>query len=112
LQDVQVFDLPQTSLERYLKKQVCSPNLIWRFNHKCRTIPAGKNLLLELLAEDIIHWSSNELKEVIETKTRDTGIGIHLADIPTFSLKTGKQIHFTFFYLKRTTGRDRIFLLK
>ena len=112
LQDVRVFDLPQTSVERYLKKKVCSPIVIWRFNHKCRTIPTGKNLRIELLAEAIIHWSSNELKEVIETKTRDTGIGIHLADIPTSSLKTGEQIHFTFFWSEANRWEEQNFSIK
>jgi len=112
LQDGYVFDMPQQSAERYLNKNVRSPFVIWRFNHKCRTIPAGKNLRIELLAEAIIHWSSNELKEVIETKTRDAGIGIHLADIPTSSLKTGEQIHFTFFWSEANHWEGQNFSIK
>jgi glucoamylase len=112
LQDGLVFDLPQTSVERYLKKKVRSPIVIWRFNHKCRAISAGKNLRIELLAEAIIHWSSNEWKEVIETKTRDTGIGIHRADIPTSSLKTGEQIHFTFFWSEVNHWEGQNFSIK
>jgi glucoamylase len=112
LQDGLVFDLPQTSVERYLKKKVRSPIVIWRFNHKCRAISAGKNLRIELLAEAIIHWSSNEWKEVIETKTRDTGIGIHRADIPTSSLKTGEQIHFTFFWSEVNHWEEQNFSIK
>jgi glucoamylase len=112
LQDGLVFDLPQTSVERYLKKKVRSPIVIWRFNHKCRAISAGKNLRIELLAEAIIHWSSNEWKEVIETKTRDTGIGIHRADIPTSSLKTGEQIHFTFFWSEANRWEEQNFSIK
>jgi glucoamylase len=112
LQDGLVFDLPQTSVDRYLKKKVRSPIVIWRFNHKCRAISAGKNLRIELLAEAIIHWSSNEWKEVIETKTRDTGIGIHRADIPTSSLKTGEQIHFTFFWSEVNHWEGQNFSIK
>jgi glucoamylase len=112
LQDGLVFDLPQTSVERYQKKKVRSPIVIWRFNHKCRAISAGKNLRIELLAEAIIHWSSNEWKEVIETKTRDTGIGIHRADIPTSSLKTGEQIHFTFFWSEVNHWEGQNFSIK
>jgi glucoamylase len=112
LQDGLVFDLPQTSVDRYLKKKVRSPIVIWRFNHKCRAISAGKNLRIELLAEAIIHWSSNKWKKVIETKTRDTGIGIHLADIPTSSLKTGEQIHFTFFWSEVNHWEGQNFSIK
>jgi glucoamylase len=112
LQDGVVFDLPQTSVDRYLKKKIRSPFAIWRFNHKCRTIPTGKSLRIELLAPAVIHWSINNWEEVSETKTRDTGIGIHLADILTSSLKTDELIHFTFFWSEANHWEEENFTVK
>jgi len=112
LQDGLVFDLPQTAVERYLKNKVRSPFAIWRFNHKCRTIPTGKSLRIELLAPAVIHWSINNWEKVIETKTRDTGIGIHLVDIPTSSLKTDEQIQFTFFWSEANRWEEKDFIVK
>lgn len=112
LQDGVVFDLPQAPVERYLKQKVRSPFAIWRFNHKCRTILTGKIFRIELLAPAVIHWSTNNWKEVIETKTHDTGIGIHLADIPTSSLKTDEQIQFTFFWSEANHWEGQNFSVK
>ncbi len=112
LQDGVVFDLPQTSVDRYLKKKVRSPFAIWRFNHKCRTIPTGKSLRIELLAPAVIHWSINNWEDVIETKTNETGIGIHLADIPTSSLKIDEQIQFTFFWSEANHWEGQNFAVK
>ncbi len=33
-----------------------------------------------------------------DTKTRDTGLGIHIADLPTDKLPPGAQVLFTFFW--------------
>jgi glucoamylase len=112
LQDGVVFDLPQTSVDRYLKKKVRSPFAIWRFSHKCRTIPTGKSLRIELLAPAVIHWSINNWEEVIKTKTNETSIGIHLADIPTSSLKTDEQIQFTFFWSEANHWEGQNFAVK
>ncbi len=98
LQDGQVFDLPHTAAERYLKNKTHSSLVVWRFNHKCRTIAVGKTLRIELLAPAIIHYSSSYWTEVSQLKTRDTGIGIFLADISTSSLKADDEIRFTFYW--------------
>ena len=71
LQDGYVFDMPKQSAERYLNKNVRSPFSIWRFNHKCRTISAGKILRIELLAPAVIRWrvviTGNRFKNRTET---------------------------------------------
>jgi glucoamylase len=64
------------------------------------------------LAPAVIHWSINNWEEVIETKTRDTGIGIHIADIPTSSLKTDELIQFTFFWSEANHWEEENFTVK
>jgi glucoamylase len=43
----------------------------------------------------IIHWSVNGWQTDQDTSTRDTGLGLHLAELETQALRSG-QIDFTF----------------
>ena len=47
LRDGRLFDLPPQTVQRYLKEKTASPRLVWRFNHKIRSLPAGKMLRVE-----------------------------------------------------------------
>ena len=73
-----------------------SPYALWRFNHKCRSIPIGKTLRLEVLAAATVRWSDDGWQTVHDTPTRDTGLGVHLADLPTGSIARGSRVEFTF----------------
>ena len=108
LQDGYVFDMPQQPAERYLNKNVRSPFMIWRFNHKCRTISAGKILRIELIAPAVIRWSSDNWKSFQDTETLDTGADIYKADIETTSLNPDEQIQFTFLWsdVNRWEGKN------
>ena len=86
---------PRQPVRRYQVENVRSPHHVWRFNHKCRTLPAGKILRFEVLAPAIVHWSADEWQTVHDTGTRDTGFGIHVADLPTAGLSAGR-VQFTF----------------
>jgi glucoamylase len=52
-----VFDQPPQTVQRYLKEKTVSPRLVWRFNHKLRSLPPGKILRIELMAPAVIHWT-------------------------------------------------------
>lgn len=103
LADGTLFDMPPQTVKRYVEAQTGSPYAIWRFNHKRRTIPAGQILRVELLATAVVHWSSDNWQTTQETRTRDTGLGLHIADLPTTEHKAGAEIQFTFHWL----GDDR-----
>lgn len=93
-----VFDLPPQTVQRYLVgKNVC-PRMVWRFNHKIRTMPAGKMLRVETLAPAIVHWSDDNWLTVRDTPTTDSALGIHYADLPTTALPDGDQVLFTFYW--------------
>ncbi len=98
LRDGHVFDLPPQTVQRYLKQGVVSPRMAWRFNHKLRSLPPGKILRLETLAPAVIHWTADDWNTCHDEKTRNAGLGIHLADIPTHALPEGTQIQFTFYW--------------
>ena len=99
LADGALFDMPPQTVQRYVVNQTTSPYAIWRFSHKCRAIPAGQILRLELLATAVVVWSSDNWQTTQEAHTRDTGLGLHVADLPTAEHEAGSEIQFTFHWL-------------
>jgi glucoamylase len=98
LRDEKVFDMPPQTVQRYIVQKQGSPYSIWRFNHKCRTIEAGKTLRIEVLAKAVIHWSSDGWQTTHDTGTLATGMGIYKADLPTKKLSVGASIIFTIYW--------------
>jgi glucoamylase len=95
LRDGRVFDTPPQVAKRYLVENRSSPHCIWRFNQKCRTMLSGKILRVELLAPALVHWSVGDWNRPQDLPTRSTGLGVHLADLPTADLAPGTKILFT-----------------
>lgn len=95
LRDGRVFDLPPQTVERYQRRQAVPNVSPWRFNHKLRSIPAGRLLRVELPEPARVHWSSDGWQTVADVATHDTGLGVHLVDLPTAELAGGTQVAFT-----------------
>ena len=100
--------MPLQSVQRYQVAKVPAKLAFWRFNHKCRRMPAGKALRVEVLAAATVHWSLDDWRTVHETHTTDTRLGIHFADLPTAQLPPDRRARFTFFWLdaQRWEGID------
>jgi glucoamylase len=103
LADGEVFDAPPQTAERYLRKRVRSALVQWRFNHKIKELSPGRTLRVETLSPALIHWSADGWKTVRDAPTLDSGLGVHLADLPTGALAPGSEIRFTFYW--PATGR-------
>jgi glucoamylase len=98
LRDGRVFDMPPQTVQRYLVEKTGSPFAVWRFNHKCRTMAAGKALRVETLAPAQVHWSADGWLTSEDSETRDTYLGVYVADLETSSLAPGAQLDFTFYW--------------
>lgn len=96
LADGRVFDTPPQPVERYQVRHTESPRAVWRFNHKCQTIPAGKILRIEVLEPAVVHWSADDWRTVFDSETRSTGLGLHLVDLRADELPAGARLRFTF----------------
>jgi hypothetical protein len=107
LRDGRLFDLPPQTVQRYLTEKTVSPRM-WRFNHKIRSVPAGKILRIETMAASRIHWSADDWKSVQDVSTHDTGSGLHIVDLPTAELPESAQVRFTFYWpaVDRWEGAD------
>jgi len=108
LTDGRIFDMPPQTVKRYLVDKTVSPRLTWRYNNKIRSFPIGKILRVEVLASATVHWTCDDWRTVTDTATRDAGLGIHMADLPTETLPEGSRITFTFHWslANRWEGAD------
>jgi glucoamylase len=90
-----VFDMPQHAAQRYLRDNVRSPRIAWRFNNKLRSIPAGTSLRIETLAPAVVRWSCDGAAETGDVQTRNSTLGIHYADLPSAGLRSGAMLDVT-----------------
>lgn len=109
IHDGHVFDLPPQTVKRYLTDKIESPRIIWRFNHKLRSMPAGKILRIETMSPAVVHWSDDGWKTFSDLKTHEACLGIHLADVPTQTIPEGKKIDFTFYWPESNTWESTNF---
>jgi glucoamylase len=96
--DGRVFDTPSQPVERYQKNKVSSRHTIWRYNHKCRVVPRGNTLRIEVLSPAVIHWSADEWKTSKDVTSQDTGIGVHIVDLHTSKVVGKAALSFTFYW--------------
>jgi glucoamylase len=111
LADGRVFDTPPQPVARYHGRPADRDAALpvpWRFNHKRRTVPAGSPLRVEVLVPAVVHWTGDGWHTVTDTKTRDTGLGVHVADLPAANIPKGAEIRFTFYWPEagRWEGED------
>lgn len=52
-----------------------SPRMVWRFNHKIRSLPFGKMLRIETMSRAVIHWSLDNWKTIQEKTTQNMELG-------------------------------------
>jgi glucoamylase len=96
LRDGRVFDQPPQTVQRYIVEKRHCQYFFWIFNNKARTMPCGKTLRIALLSPATIHWSMDGWKTSFDAHTRDTGLGVHVADLLTDKVPVSHQIVFTF----------------
>lgn len=98
LKSKSVIDLPRFTVERYQGKNPEVPFVIWRSSHPLLRLPRGKKLRIELPESALIHWSDDDWVTKQHTLTRDTQLGINVAEISPRE-HAGRKLVFTFFWL-------------
>jgi glucoamylase len=98
LRDGQIFDMPPQTVGRYLRQHQDTPCVIWAFNNRVRHIPAGKTLRIHALSPARVRWSTDNWQTHQDMDTHDTGLSIHIADLPTGGLASGSRVEFTFYW--------------
>ncbi len=90
-----VFDTPPQPVERYVEARTPARHALWCLNHKCQAVPAGRVLRVEVFDPGVVRWTADGWATVREVRTRDTGLGLHVADLDTAALASGAKIEFT-----------------
>jgi glucoamylase len=98
LEDGSVFDTPPQTVKRYVEGKTESPYMAWRFNHRIRSISSGKILRIETQAKARVRWTSDNWDTFQDTSTEDTGLGLHVVNLPTKDMGSGRNIVFTFYW--------------
>jgi glucoamylase len=99
LHDGHVFDMPPQPVQRYQVSRARSQHTVWRFNNKCRAIPPGSTLRLEVTRPAKVHWSSDGWQTTHDVQMRETGLGVYIVDLHTGRLHDGDEVVFTFYWL-------------
>src|SRR3954471_5974212 len=98
LKDGKIFDQPPQTVKRYRVENRKAVYWEWRFNNKCRILPAGKMLRIATQVPAVVHWSPDGWQTSHDFTSRDTGLGIYVADLPTTSMDAGHTLVFTFYW--------------
>ncbi len=97
LRDNRVFGMPPQTVQRYQVEKRGPLHSLWRYNHKIRTMKAGRILRIETLQAAVVHWSADYWRTAKDSETRDTGLGVHVTDLPSKDLSAGGMILFTIY---------------
>jgi glucoamylase len=98
IRDGRVFDQPSQTVKRYQVEKRTAAFHEWRYNNKCRTVRAGRDLRIALLSPALVHWSFDNWQTANDVNTRNSGVGIHAVELPTGALDAGRTVVFTFFW--------------
>ena len=90
-------DLPRFTADRYIQKSTPAPFERWRPDLPCPSIPKDKKLRIELPHSALIHWTDDDWATKQHTLTRDTRLGVHVAELTPRA--NARQLIFTFFWL-------------
>ena len=113
IHDGHVFDMPPQTVKRYITDKIESSRVIWRFDEKRLTLPAGKTLRIELLAPATVHWTTDNWHTTRDSETREVkGLGVHLLDLPTDSYALNTTLIFTFRWSLTNNWERMDFLIK
>jgi hypothetical protein len=103
----------ERDLDAYYGRFAAAPSYVrWRFENKIMSMPSGSGLRIEVFAPAVVHWSADGWKTVNETRTRDTGRGVHVAELNTAGLHPGASVHFTFFWARANHWENQNFSVK
>lgn len=103
-----ISDMPAFTQERYIKNKTVSAFNIWRFDNQLKSISPQKKLRIVVLEEAMVQWTDDLWQTRHQICTRNTGLGIHIADID-FKNKNSEEIIFTFFWENTKNWENRNF---
>jgi glucoamylase len=102
-------DRPEAAWRRYRGIAPRTTRATWRFTAPRPSMPAARQLRLELMAATRVRYSLDGRRTWTDLEARDTGLGVWLVDVPgSERLAPGGGVDFTFWWPEsgRWEGRD------
>ncbi|MBS0425629.1 MAG: glycosyl hydrolase [Proteobacteria bacterium] len=99
-------DRPAATWNRYHGVRPQISQNIWGPRYRPRHIRSGHGLTIALRAPALVHWGVNSWQNAQDLNTRDTGLEIHVIDLPIATLKAGETVQFTFYWLNQKSWED------
>ena len=102
------FDALQVVRERYRGQCCAAGQVFWGQRLPAGTVMAGQALSVCLPALATVRWGVDGWRTVADTPTRDSGLGVQVADLPVGNLSAGQHVDFTFRWSvpERWEGQD------
>jgi glucoamylase len=102
------FDAPRAVHERYHGQRPAAGRVFWSRRLPVDEMQAGQALSVLLPAAAIVHWGVDGWRAAADATTRDSGLGVQVADLPVRDLRAGQHVDFTFHWSDpdRWEGRD------
>jgi glucoamylase len=91
-------DRPAATWARYRGARPKIDYDIWGPSYRPKRIAAGHTLYIALKAPAQVHFGIDGWKGIEDFDTKDTGLGVHVAKLPTQTLKAGETVQFTFLW--------------
>ena len=101
-------DRPRAVWERYRGRRPEATAVMWTPRLPVTRMRPGQRVRVCLCAPALVHWGIDGWQQVSDIPTRDFGLGLHVADLPSASLHDGQRVDLTLFWTasKRWDGRD------
>ena len=105
LADGRVFDTPAQAAQRY-QRECVEPRLWkWREDIAFGRLRPGRDLRVALAQPSVVHWTDDGWVTAHDSRTRESGFGLQICDLPAAQLAAARRIVFTFYELSARRWR-------
>ena len=104
--DARSHDLLEPVRRRYCEEPPEEPDFIWTSAHQINTFAPGRRVKIQLETPALIRWSADEWASYKESATHETGLGLHIAELPTQIMRPGAVMAWTIHYPDSWEGRN------
>ena len=90
------YDRPPATWQRYQGQRPIAQHSFWLPQAPIQEISVGQTLRVGVFKASRVHWGIDGWQDIQDTLTQDTGLGLHVAELDTKTLRIGQLIDFTF----------------
>lgn len=90
------YDRPPATWQRYQGRRPAIAHAIWLPQAPIVEIGVGQTLLVGSFEPSTLHWGIDGWQSSQDMATQDTGLGLHVVELSTKTLRSGQRIDFTF----------------